>query len=121
MAKYKVYVSDSRHTSYEIEREILKTIDAELFLCNCRTEEDVIRECGDADGILLDLAPMTETVVNALPNCKVVNRYGVGYDNVDVPACTAKGIQVTNVPDYCAEDVSDHAIALFMACLRQVY
>jgi len=120
MAKYKVYVSDSRHTSYEIEREILKTIDAELFLCNCRTEEDVIRECGDADGILLDLAPMTETVVNALPNCKVVNRYGVGYDNVDVPACTAKGIQVTNVPDYCAEDVSDHAIALFMACLRQV-
>jgi len=120
MAKYKVCVSDSRHMDYDIEREILEAIDAELVLCNCKTEEDIIRECGDADGILLDLAPMGETAIRGLKNCKVINRYGVGYDNVNVPVCTEKGIQVTNVPDYCSEDVSDHALALLFACLRQV-
>lgn len=120
MAKYKVYVSDGRHEHYDIEREMLASIDAELKVCNCVTEEDIIRECGDADGILLDLAPMTAKAIEGLKNCKIINRYGVGYDNVDVNACTAKGIQVTNVPDYCAEDVSDHALALMLDCLRHV-
>ena len=119
MAKYKVYVTDGRHESYDIEREMLAAADAELKVCQCVTDEDIIRECADADGILLDMAPMTEKAVNALTNCKVINRYGVGFDNVAVDACTAKGIQVTNVPDYCAEDVSDHALALIMTCLRQ--
>lgn len=119
MAKYKVYVTDGRHESYDIEREMLAAADAELKVCQCVTGEDIIRECADADGILLDMAPMTEKAVNALTNCKVINRYGVGFDNVAVDACTAKGIQVTNVPDYCAEDVSDHALALIMTCLRQ--
>ncbi len=119
MAKYKVYVTDGRHESYEIEREILAAADAELKVCMCVTEDDIIRECADADGILLDMAPMTEKAVNSLKNCKIINRYGVGYDNVAVDACTARNIQVTNVPDYCAEDVSDHALALMMTCLRQ--
>ena len=119
MAKYKVYVTDGRHESYDIEREMLAKVDAELKVCQCVTDEDIIRECADADGILLDMAPMTEKAVNALTNCKIINRYGVGFDNVAVDACTAKGIQVTNVPDYCAEDVSDHALALIMTCLRQ--
>lgn len=118
MAKYKVYVTDGRHESYEIEKKMLADIDAELKVCQCVTDEDIIRECADADGILLDMAPMTETAVQALTNCKIINRYGVGFDNVAVDACTAKGIQVTNVPDYCAEDVSDHAMALIMTCLR---
>ena len=118
MAKYKVYVTDGRHEHYNIERDMLAAIDAELVVCQCVTDEDIARECADADGILLDMAPMTEKAVNALQNCKVINRYGVGYDNVAVEACTAKGIQVTNVPDYCAEDVSDHALALMMTCLR---
>lgn len=118
MAKYKVYVTDGRHEHYNIEREMLAAIDAELVVCQCVTDEDIIRQCADADGILLDMAPMTEKAINALTNCKIINRYGVGYDNVDVAACTNKGIQVTNVPDYCAEDVSDHALALMMTCLR---
>ena len=120
MAKYKVYVSDGRHDHYDIERKMLEAIDAELIIRNCATEEDIIANCADADGILLDLAPMTRKAVEGLTRCKVINRYGVGYDNVDVPACTEKGIQVTNVPDYCAEDVSDHAMALMFSCMRHV-
>lgn len=119
MSNYLVCVSDTRHASYDIERRILAETGAELRLCNCASEEDIVRECADADAILLDMAPMTAKAVAGLKKCRVINRYGVGYDNVDVDACTARGIQVTNVPDYCAEDVSDHALALIMTCLRQ--
>lgn len=119
MSKYLVCVSDTRHASYEIEKDILSRAGAELRLCNCATQEDMIRECVEADAILLDMAPLKAEAVQGLKRCRAVNRYGVGYDNVDVEACTARGIQVTNVPDYCAEDVSDHALALLMTCLRQ--
>jgi D-3-phosphoglycerate dehydrogenase / 2-oxoglutarate reductase len=120
MSIYKVVVSDNRHGDYHIEREILNQCGADLKVADCKTEEDVIRECGDADGILLDMAPMNQTVVNSLKKCKVICRYGVGYDNVNVDACTKKKIYVANVPDYCAEDVSDLALALLFNCIRQV-
>jgi len=117
---YKVYVTDSRHASYEIEKGILAEIGAELIQLNCVTDEDIAQKCADADGILLDMAPMTAKAIATLENCKVINRYGVGYDNVDVDAATEKGIQVTFVPDYCAEDVSDHALSLMLACCRDI-
>lgn len=120
MAQYKVYVTDGRHASYDIEREMLSEIGAELEVLQCATEDDLMRRCADADALLLDMAPMTAKAVSALTRCRLINRYGVGYDNVDLSACTARGIQVTNVPDYCAEDVSDHALALLLACLRDV-
>lgn len=119
MAKFRVVLTDARHSSYELEKSILQQADAELILCNCATQEQVIDACADADGILLDMAPMNAACIEALKHCKVINRYGVGYDNVDVEAATKKGIQVTYVPDYCAQDVSDHALALLMSCLRQ--
>lgn len=80
----------------------------------------IIDNCKDADGILLDIAPMNKEAVYALEKCKVVSRYGVGYDNVDVKACTEKKILVTNLPDYCIYDVSDMTLALLFACQRQI-
>ncbi len=120
MAKFTVCVSDKRHANYDVERELLKSIDAELKLCNCENEDDIVEQCGDADAVLLDLAPMTAKAIAGLKNCKVISRYGVGFENVDLDAATKAGIQVTNVPDYCMEDVSDHALALMMTCLRHV-
>lgn len=120
MAKFTVCVTDKRHESYELEREILSKIDAELKVCNCDTEEDIIAQCAEADGLLLDLAPMTAKAISGLNNCKVISRYGVGYNNVDIEACTAKNIQVAYVPDYHMEDVSDHTMALILACMRQL-
>lgn len=120
MAKYTVYVTDDRHPDYDIERRILQEASAELRICNCLTEGDVIKYCSDADGLLLNLAPAGAEAIKGLKHCKIINRYGVGYDNVDVEACTAQGIQLTFVPDYCAEDVSDHALALLLSCLRHV-
>lgn len=117
---YRVCVSDKRHASYDVEREMLNKIGIELELCDCTTEDDLIEQCGDADAILLDLAPMTARAIAGLKNCKVISRYGVGYENVDLDAATAADIQVTNVPDYCMEDVSDHAMALMLSCLRHI-
>ena len=120
MSKFVVAVSDCRHSSYKIEEEILSQVGAELKYCNCATVEEMIKECKDVDAVLLDMAPFTAEVAKALPNCKVVSRYGVGFDNVDVAACTENGIRVTNVPDYCMHDVSEHAVALMLTCLRHV-
>lgn len=120
MAKYTVCVSDERHASYEVERKILEEIGAELKLCHCESEADIASQCADADAVLLDLAPMTAAAIAGLKKCKVISRYGVGFENVDLDAATKAGIQVTNVPDYCMEDVSDHALALMFACLRHV-
>lgn len=120
MAKYKVVVSDERHGDYSIETEILKKCDAQVVVENCVTEEDMIKKCKDADGILLDMAPMSKKVVEALEKCRTVARYGVGYDNVDVETCTKKRIYVSNVPDYCKEDVSDLALAHLFTCVRGI-
>jgi len=120
MAKYKVVVSDNRHGDYSIEAEVLKPVDAEVVIENCSTEEEMIIACKDADGVLLDQAPMTSKVIESMTKCKVISRYGVGYDNVDVQSCTKKKIYVANVPDYCMEDVSDHAMALFFSCVRRI-
>ena len=120
MSKFTVCVSDARHADYEIEKSILKEIDAEVKICDCVTPEDIAKQCADADAILLDMAPMTAEAIKGLKNCKVINRYGVGYNNVDVDAATNAGIQLTFVPDYCMEDVSDHALAMLLTCLRQL-
>ncbi len=120
MAKYLVCVSDERHASYEIERSILKRVDAELKLCCCESAEDIAKQCAQADAILLDLAPMSGKAIAELKKCKVISRYGVGFENVDIAAASAAHIQVANVPDYCMEDVSDHALALMLSCLRHI-
>lgn len=120
MAKYKIVMTDDRHKTYEEETKVLTDIGAELIIANCATYQEVIDVCKDADGIMVNLAPMPAEVIRELNRCKIISRYGVGYDNVDAPACTQKGIYLANVPDYCAEEVSDHALALLMACVRKV-
>ena len=121
MAKFRVVVTDDRHNNdYRAERQVLSEVDAEVIVANCFTDDEVLEACRDADGMLVNGAPVTAKVVENLQKCKIISRYGVGYDNVDVAACTAKGILVANVTDYCSEEVSDHALALLLACARKV-
>ncbi|MFW6149329.1 MAG: C-terminal binding protein, partial [Atribacterota bacterium] len=108
--KPKIVITDCDHPSVEFEKEIFKQIDSELILENCKTEEDVIAVASDADGILNQYAPITEKVITSLQNCKIISRYGVGVDNVDVEAATKHNIIVANVPDYCVDEVSTHAL-----------
>lgn len=120
MSKFKVAISDLRFEDTKIESAMLKGNDCDLSVFNCATEEEMIEHCANMDAILLNLAPCSAKVIEKLSKCKVISRYGVGYDNVDVDCCTKRGIAVTNVRDYCSEDVSDMAMALLLACARKV-
>jgi D-3-phosphoglycerate dehydrogenase len=120
MAKFKVVVTDLGYKTYKYEAAELKRINARLVLTKCKTEDDVIKNAKDADAVLVRWAPITARVINGLAKCKIISRYGTGYDNVDAAAAAARGIIVTNVPDYCMEEVSDQALALLMSCARKI-
>ena len=121
MARFNVVVTDDRHQgSYEIESSVLQSVGAELAIYDFKTAEQAVEVLCEADAVLSNLATISAEVINSMNRCQVISRYGVGYDNVDVDAATEKGIWVANVPDYAVEDVSDHALALLMACVRKI-
>lgn len=122
MAQYKVSIVNVGYESYDIEREILEPIGAAVHVVpeDPATEEDVILAAKDSDAILVREAPITTKVIRAFQRCKIIARYGVGVDNVDLEAAKEKKIYVSNVPDYGTEEVSDHAVCLLLACIRGV-
>jgi len=122
MSKYKVVVVNLGYESYQVEREILEPVDAELILApnDCLTENDVISVAKDADAILVREAPISARVLDSLKRCRVIARYGVGVDNINLEVAKQKKIYVTNTPGYGTEEVSDHAVALLLACIRKL-
>ncbi|HUF95099.1 MAG TPA: C-terminal binding protein [Acidimicrobiia bacterium] len=119
MAKYKVVVSDQVFPSVEIERELLSEIEAELTVASGDID-DVLEIASDADAILNTYLPWGPDAIARLENCKIIARYGIGVDNVDLSAAADAGIVVTNVPDYSVEEVATHALALILASLRKI-
>lgn len=117
---YKILIADDRHDGYDQEYEVFKNIDTEVIVEKSLDEDVMVEAVKGVDGLLVNLSPITAKVIQAMDKCKCVARYGVGYDNVDVEALKKKGIFLANVPDYCQEDVSDHALALIMDCVRKI-
>lgn len=115
-----IVISDCDHDNIDIEKRILNQEDIDFRLEQCVSEEDVIERCRDAEAIINQYAPITRKVMENLPNLKMVIRYGVGVNNVDVNSATDFGIQVCNVPDYGTNEVADHALALMMALTRKI-
>lgn len=120
MSRFKVIVADEVFSSYDEEKKVLEKIGAGLIITKGMSGSEFEKACTEADGILVNLAPIPAGLIEKLDRCKIIARYGVGYDNVDADACTKKGIYLANVPDYCEEEVSDQALALLMACARKV-
>jgi len=120
MSNKKVYVTDYEYASLQEEETELAKYGIGLVPKQCRTEDEVIRECSEAAGLLDQYAPITRRVMENLPNLKVVARYGVGVNTIDLDAATDHGVCVLNVPDYCMDEVSNQAIALMMACQRKL-
>jgi len=118
--KPKIVITDCDHPSVEIEREVLSAIKPEIVLAYCNTEDEVIEVAHDADGIINQYAPITKKVIESLKKCKVIARYGVGVDNIDVEEASDHKIIVANVPDYCIDEVSTHAMALILSCARGI-
>lgn len=118
---FTVVVTDDRYGgNYREEEAELARAGARLEVRTLGTEEEALKALRNADAILVNLFPLGARVIEGLERCRVISRYGVGYDNVDVPAATRKGIWVARVPDYSLEEVSDQALALLMACVRKV-
>jgi len=115
-----VAVTDSVFPSLEPERRVLAPLGVELRPGQCRSEEELIELTRGADAVLNCYAKMTARVIETLDRCKIIARYGIGVDNVDLPAATRARIVVTNVPDYCIDEVSDHALALLLALARHI-
>jgi D-3-phosphoglycerate dehydrogenase len=119
MTKYKVVVSDQVFPTVDLERALLSEIDAELHVATGDVEE-VLAVAGDADAILNTYLPWSAESIGKLEKCRIIARYGIGFDNVDLDAARDAGIVVTNVPDYSVEEVATHGLALILAALRKV-
>lgn len=115
-----VVVTDCDHANMIEEDAVFKKNGIEWKLEQCQTEEDLIAKCQGAVACLNQYARFTEKVFQALPDLKMIVRYGVGVDNVDLEAATRHGVQVCNVPDYGTFEVADQALTLMMACTRKV-
>ena len=120
MSDFKVVILDHRYEHYEYEKEVLSEIGAEPVVGYPGTVDETSALLSDADAVLCNLFHMDAKVIKMLDKCRVISRYGVGYDNVDVDAASEKGIVVCNVPDYSMEDASEHAIALLFNCTRKI-
>jgi len=117
----KVVITDWEFEDLYFEEKVFADYpEIELVSGQCKTEEEVIDLCHDADAIINQYAPITRRVIESLTNCKVITRYGVGVDTIDTEAATKKGIPVGFVPDYGIDEVSDHALALILNVLRKV-
>lgn len=121
MAKFKVYVSDYDYPDLEVERAILEPVGAEVIGLRCRTGAGLADLAADADVILQQYARIPRETIVQLKRCKAICRYGIGVDIVDVKAAYEHGLVVTNVADYCLDEVADHAIALGLTLLRRIF
>jgi D-3-phosphoglycerate dehydrogenase len=116
----RVLVTDYAWPSLEIERSILDELGVELVVAESGEPDELVALAAGADAILTNWKRVPEAALDAAPACLVVARYGVGVDNIPVAYATELGILVVNVPDFCVEEVSDHALALLLACARRI-
>ena len=116
---FKVVVTDQVFPSIDTETQLLATIGARIEVAD-GTADGVARLGGDADALLNTYLPITDQLLGRLPACKIVARYGIGTDNVDVAAAARRGVVVTNVPDYSVEEVAVHTLCLMLALTRRL-
>lgn len=116
----KVVVTDYGFPNLDSEREVLAGIGAELHAYQCTTEQETLEAVQDADAILTQWAPLTANVIASLQKCKLIVRYGIGVDNVDLEAAGRRGLPVANIPDYALDEVADHTFALLLTSARKI-
>ncbi len=107
---------------YDYEDHLLRKLGCSLVLATTRTEDEIVQACRGCEAVIVEHAdtPVTKAVIDRLDDCRMIAKYAVGVDNVDVSAATQCGIIVCHAPNFCAEEVSDHAVALLLALTRRV-
>jgi D-3-phosphoglycerate dehydrogenase / 2-oxoglutarate reductase len=120
MARPLIAVTDSVFPSLDPAKRALKRVDPELRMAKSPSPGDILAVARDADAVFVTYAKLTGDLLRQLTRCKVIGRFGLGVDNIDLLAAKEKGITVTYVPDYCLQEVSDHAMALLLALARKI-
>jgi len=116
----KVVVTDYSFGELDVERAILEPLGCTIVATHCRTEQEVAAAVGDADYVITQFAPVTAQAIAAMRKARVIVRYGIGVDNVDLAAAAQRQIPVCNVPDYCIDEVADHTLGIILALTRQI-
>ncbi|MFM0043047.1 MULTISPECIES: C-terminal binding protein [Paraburkholderia] len=120
MSTAKVVLTDYAWDSLSIEHEILDDL-AELTVLQSKNFDELLPYLSDCDALLNTYAgPITAVVMEAMPKCKIIARYGIGIDTIDLDAATAAGIIVTNNPSYCISEVAEHTVALLLSAARKI-
>ena len=118
--KAKVVITDYVWESLDVERKTLGEM-AELVALKTKKPEEFLEAAKDCDALLNTYAgPITAEVMTKMPKCRIIARYGIGVDTIDLEAATRAGIIVTNNPTYCIEEVAEHTMALLLACARKI-
>ena len=120
MARPVIAVTDSVFPSLDPAMAELARLDPEMRMAKSVAAEDILAVARDADAILVTYAKLPGDLLRQLQHCKVIGRFGLGVDNIDIATAAGLGIVVTYVPDYCMHEVSDHAMALLLALARKI-
>lgn len=114
----KVVITDCQYNDVESERRIVTEFGAQLEACQCRSEDEVIGATNDADAIIVQYCNITPRVIEHFEHCKLVIKYGIGADNINVDAATKHGVYVANVSAYGIQEVANHTMAFLLAWSR---
>ena len=115
-----VHVDKRPNVSFEIEQSIIEGGGGKFAATSSSSEDELIANVKDADAILVSSAQITRRVVESMPRCKLIIRYGVGLDTLDIPAATDHGIVVAHFPDFCQPEVANQAMLLLLACAKKL-
>ena len=115
-----VLVTDSTFDHLDVESAILGPLGCQMESRQCKTPDELIEAVPNADYIITQFAPVNGAVIGAMTKARVIVRYGIGVDNVDLDAARARGIPVCNVPDYCIDEVADQTLAFILGATRQI-
>ena len=120
MNNLRIVITDNLFPHNEEEKKVLSPLQADIAVLDGHDVGALKEACRTADALLVNMAEIDRGFVESLENCRIISRYGVGYDNVDVPAATEKGIWVGTVPDYCYQEVAEHTTALLLSLSRDI-
>ena len=120
MAGPVIAVTDSVFPSLDPAKAALSRLNPTYRMAKSANADDILAVAKDADAILVTYAKLTREILTQLTRCRAIGRFGLGVDNIDLPAAKELGIAVNYVPDYCLREVSDHAMALLLALARKV-
>lgn len=116
----RILLTDFPWPDTSIESELVTAAGHELVVAADDSPETLIDLAGDCQAILTCWGQVTADVIAAAPRCKIVSRMGIGLDNIDLDSCRARRIVVTNVPDYCVQEVAEHTLGLIFALARNI-